>query len=130
FTRKDLNMKQLRKIAAVRPFETDRAAMQARARRRGGRLARRAAGVSLYALLAASTAAAQGVTSERLAAADDNPGDWLMDGRTYSAQRFSPLDLINERNVKDLGLAWYYDLETLRGVEATPLAIDGVLYNI
>jgi len=129
-------MKQLRKIAAVRPVETRRAAAPPRARGRGlpvdslGKLVRRAAGVSMYALLAASTAAAQGVTSERLAAADDDPGEWLMDGRTYSAQRFSPLDLINEHNVKDLGLAWYYDLDTLRGVEATPLAIDGVLYNI
>ena len=53
-----------------------------------------------------------------------------MDGRTYSAQRFSPLDQINEHNVGELGLAWYYDLDTLRGVEATPLAIDGVIYNI
>lgn len=55
--------------------------------------------------------------------------EWLMDGRTYDAQRFSPLALINETNVADLGLAWYYELGTLRGVEATPLMIDGVLYN-
>jgi len=72
----------------------------------------------------------EGVTAKRLRAADENPGEWLMDGRTYSAQRFSPLDLINAENVKDLGLAWYYDLKTLRGVEATPLAIGGVLYNV
>ena len=77
-----------------------------------------------------SGADAQPVTAERLRTADDNPAEWLMDGRTYSAQRFSPLDLINEHNVKDLGLAWYYDLETLRGVEATPLMVNGVLYNI
>src|SRR5690606_7261635 len=75
-------------------------------------------------------AEAQPVTAERLLAADEHAGEWLMDGRTYSAQRFSPLDLINEDNVKDLGLAWYHDLDTLRGVEATPLMIDGVLYNI
>jgi quinohemoprotein ethanol dehydrogenase len=37
---------------------------------------------------------------------------------------------INELNVKSLGLEWFYDLDTLRGVEATPLAIDGVLYDI
>lgn len=73
---------------------------------------------------------AAGVTAERLRSADADHGNWLMDGRTYSAQRFSPLDLINEENIGELGLAWYYDLDTLRGVEATPLAIDGVLYNI
>jgi len=57
-------------------------------------------------------------------------GDWAMDGHTYDAQRYSPLDRINEHNVKSLGLQWFYDLDTLRGVEATPLAVDGVLYDI
>ncbi|MBN1241055.1 MAG: PQQ-dependent dehydrogenase, methanol/ethanol family [Gammaproteobacteria bacterium] len=70
------------------------------------------------------------VTAERLLEAASNGAEWLMDGRTYSAQRFSPLDLIHEDNVGDLGLAWYHDLGTLRGVEATPLVVDGVLYNI
>jgi quinohemoprotein ethanol dehydrogenase len=53
-----------------------------------------------------------------------------MDGRTWEAQRYSPLKQIHEGNVSRLGLAWYADLDTFRGVEATPLAIDGVLYNI
>jgi glucose dehydrogenase len=29
-------------------------------------------------------------------------------GRTYSEQRFSPLNQIDEHNVGRLGLAWYY----------------------
>ena len=29
---------------------------------------------------------------------------------------------------KDLGVAWTYDLETSRGVEATPIVVDGVMY--
>jgi quinohemoprotein ethanol dehydrogenase len=58
------------------------------------------------------------------------PGDWIMDGHTYDAQRYSPLDRINEHNVDKLGLQWFYDLDTLRGVEATPLAVEGVLYDI
>ncbi len=57
-------------------------------------------------------------------------GNWSAHGRDYGEQRYSPLDRINEHNVKRLGLAWFYDLDTLRGVEATPLAIDGVLYDI
>jgi len=64
------------------------------------------------------------------AAADRAASEWRMDGHSYDAQRYSPLDRINERNVKQLGLAWYYELGTLRGVEATPLAVDGVLYDI
>jgi quinohemoprotein ethanol dehydrogenase len=70
------------------------------------------------------------VTAERLLNADKEPGQWMMDGRNYTAQRFSPLDQINEQNVSQLGIAWYHDLDTFRGVEATPLAIDGVIYNI
>src|SRR5690606_30629227 len=58
------------------------------------------------------------------------PGQWMSHGRTWDEQRFSPLTQINERNVKDLGLAWFADLGTMRGVVATPLVIDGVLYNI
>lgn len=71
---------------------------------------------------------AQDVDSRRLLEPDNT--EWLMDGRTYQAQRFSQLALINEGNVADLGIAWYHELHTMRGVEATPLMIDGVLYNI
>jgi quinohemoprotein ethanol dehydrogenase len=76
-----------------------------------------------------SAAAPAPVDATRLLAADNEPGQWLMDGRTYSAQRYSPLQQINESNVQQLGLAWYANLDTLRGVEATPLFVDGVLYN-
>jgi alcohol dehydrogenase (cytochrome c)/quinohemoprotein ethanol dehydrogenase len=51
-----------------------------------------------------------------------------MHGRTYDEQRYSPLDTINSANVKDLGLTWFADLDTSRGQEATPLAIDGTIY--
>ncbi|AKH44206.1 quinohemoprotein ethanol dehydrogenase [Altererythrobacter atlanticus] len=61
---------------------------------------------------------------------DPAAGEWLSDGRTYSAQRYSPLTQIDASNVGELGLAWYDDLDTYRGVEATPLYSDGVLYNI
>jgi len=73
-------------------------------------------------------AAAQDVDASRLL--NPAPGDWVMDGRTYDGNRYSPLARIDEDNVAELGLAWFYDLHTMRGVEATPLAFDGVLYNI
>ena len=38
------------------------------------------------------------------------------------------LNQINADNVKDLGLVWAYDLESTRGVEATPLVVDGIMY--
>ncbi len=58
-----------------------------------------------------------------------HPGEWISHGRTYSEQRFSPLAQINERNVEQLGLAWVYETGTIRGLEATPLVHDGVMYG-
>ncbi|MGH8260711.1 MAG: PQQ-dependent dehydrogenase, methanol/ethanol family, partial [Steroidobacteraceae bacterium] len=77
-----------------------------------------------------ATHAPAAVDQERLVNADESPGDWMSYGRTWSEQRFSPLTQINDTNVHRLGLAWYADLGTYRGVEATPLEIDGVLYNV
>src|SRR5688500_6050836 len=70
------------------------------------------------------------VDQARLLAADSDPGQWMSVGRTYDEQRFSPLTQINDRNVERLGLVWYADINTERGMEASPLAIDGVLYNV
>src|SRR5262245_42973386 len=68
------------------------------------------------------------VDAARLEAADDAPGSWMSHGRTYSEQRFSPLDQIHRGNVRELGLAWSFDLGSTRGVEATPIAVDGMLF--
>jgi len=69
------------------------------------------------------------VDSARMAAQGQDGADWLHDGRTYDAQRYSPLTQIDASNVSRLGIAWYDELDTFRGVEATPLYADGVLYN-
>lgn len=67
---------------------------------------------------------------ERYNNAASEPEQWMNYGGTWKEQRFSTLDQINEDNLDRLGLAWYADLGTMRGVEATPLVIDGVIYNI
>ena len=68
------------------------------------------------------------VHTQRIINADSEPQNWLAHGRTYNEQRFSLLDAINDVTVKQLGLAWYLDLGTDRGLEATPIVIDGVIY--
>ena len=68
------------------------------------------------------------VNVQTLVGAASNTQDWLTTGRTYDEQRFSPLEQINAKNVKSLGLAWYADMDTARGQEATPLVIDGRIY--
>jgi PQQ-dependent dehydrogenase (methanol/ethanol family) len=54
--------------------------------------------------------------------------DWPSYGLDYAETRFSRLGQISAANVKDLGLVWSYDLESNRGVEATPLVVDGIMY--
>ncbi|HKK93908.1 MAG TPA: PQQ-dependent dehydrogenase, methanol/ethanol family [Longimicrobiales bacterium] len=61
---------------------------------------------------------------------DAESEDWLAYGRTYSEQRFSPLDQVNTETVMDLGVAWYMDLPADRGLVSTPLVADGILYFI
>ncbi len=78
--------------------------------------------------LSMSAGAGQSLDGTRIANADAEPGNWLSYGRTYSEQRYSPLTQINDANAGRLGLAWYADLDTNRGQEATPLIIDGRLY--
>jgi PQQ-dependent dehydrogenase (methanol/ethanol family) len=68
------------------------------------------------------------VDGNRIANADSEPGSWMSHGRTYSEQRYSPLDQINRENVSQLGLAWFADMDTNRGQEATPIMVDGVIY--
>ena len=70
-----------------------------------------------------------GITLGKMLKADDQPGQWASYSRTWDEQRYSPLDQINDQNVQRLGLAWYADLETYRGVQATPIVLDGALYN-
>jgi quinohemoprotein ethanol dehydrogenase len=72
---------------------------------------------------------AKGIDDAALSNADKFTGDWITHGRNYSETRFSPLNQINAGNVKNLGLAWSMDTETTRGLEATPIVVDGVMYT-
>src|SRR6187551_1568587 len=88
-----------------------------------------AAGLGISAI-ALSAGKAADVTAKRMESADKDTENWMSHGRTWGEQRFSPLKQINDKNVSRLGLAWFADLGTYKGVTATPLVIDGVLYNI
>jgi quinohemoprotein ethanol dehydrogenase len=68
------------------------------------------------------------VDAARIIAADQEPQNWLSHGRSYDEQRFSPLAAIDASNVSGLGLDWSFDFPTSRGMEATPLVVDGRMY--
>src|SRR5665213_641679 len=81
---------------------------------------------AVCALALAACGKSGGVDGARIA--KPAAGEWLSYGRTYDEQRFSPLDTVTDANAGKLGLAWFADLDTDRGQEATPLEADGVLY--
>jgi len=54
--------------------------------------------------------------------------DWPAHGFDDAGTRFSPLYQVNDTSVQGLGLEWSYSLESTRGVQATPIVVDGVMY--
>jgi alcohol dehydrogenase (cytochrome c) len=93
--------------------------------RLGERLA--ALATALLALIVPAQAAP--VTSQDLADAQANAGEWLMYGRNYRNQRFSPLTAITKENVAGLKPVFAYSTGgKFAGLEATPLFHDGTLY--
>lgn len=75
--------------------------------------------------LASSTAGAAGVAEIENA----KPGDWPSYHRTYDAHRYSPLNQINKGNVAKMTVAWVHQAgDNTQGLQATPLAVDGIVY--
>jgi alcohol dehydrogenase (cytochrome c) len=81
----------------------------------------------------ASSALAADVTPDRLVNADKEPHNWLMNHRTYDAQRYSPLEKINKANVKNLKLAYAVAIggtSANENLQSTPLVEDGFMYIV
>ena len=76
----------------------------------------------------AETAAVASAPIDQAAILNAGNDSWLTHGRTYSEQRHSPLDSINADTVENLGLAWSFDLNSSRGIEATPIVHEGMMY--
>ena len=73
-------------------------------------------------------AATEKVDGKMIEANERSTRDWPSYGLDYAETRFSRLKQINADNAAKLGLVWSYDLESNRGVEATPVVIDGIMY--
>jgi PQQ-dependent dehydrogenase (methanol/ethanol family) len=72
--------------------------------------------------------AASAVAQDQLGDMTKDPNQWVMAGRTYDLQRYSPLTQITTANVKGLKAAWSFSTGTLRGHEGNPLVIGSVMY--
>src|SRR5262245_18589857 len=69
-------------------------------------------------LASASPVRAADVTYERLLNPDKEPQNWLMNHRDFGAHRYSPLDIINTSNIKNMRLLFAVALGGTAGNEA------------
>ena len=77
---------------------------------------------------AAAVASAQ-IDAARLSGIAQEPGAWLTTGRDAGKTFYSPLGQINRQTATRLGFAWELHTGTNRGMEATPVVVDGVMYT-
>lgn len=84
--------------------------------------------IAMAGLAAAVLAWQPAVAGEQGGPPEAPDTQWTLHGNDTGEQRYSPLRQINTSNVDQLGLAWYFNMYTRRGVEATPLMVDGTLY--
>jgi alcohol dehydrogenase (cytochrome c) len=73
-------------------------------------------------------AIAGNIDDARLSAAGADASDWLLHGRDYTNQRFSPLDQINAASIKRLVPKWIYQHGASATFQTTPLIADGRMY--
>jgi len=68
------------------------------------------------------------VTDRQMLGADADRDNWLLHGRTYDNQRYSPLTQIDAGNVKRLLPVAIIQTGVANSFEATPIVVNGVLY--
>ena len=85
--------------------------------------------ITFYPLNSLVLASDFDITQQRVIESTDQPDQWLVHGRTYSEQRYSPLNQINTETVKNLGIAWIFETDTNRGHEATPIVVDDIMFS-
>jgi PQQ-dependent dehydrogenase (methanol/ethanol family) len=67
-------------------------------------------------------------TDQQLLNANADQDNWLLHGRTYDNQRFSPLTQITKGNVSKLAIKALIHTGQVASFEATPIVVDGILY--
>ena len=77
---------------------------------------------------ATKTAASGEITDARMRAAAEETDNWLLYGRDYAQQHFSPLTEVTPENVKRLVPKWIYQTGVSATFQTTPLVADGVMY--
>ena len=81
-----------------------------------------------WAVVAGLAVGAASVSAQDLVTMSKDTKQWVMTGRTFDLQRYSPLDQISTANVKNLHVSWTMSTGTLRGHEGNPLVVGSTMY--
>ena len=68
------------------------------------------------------------VSDSMMANADSDTANWLLDGRSYSNDRYSPLSQVNTGNVASLSPVAIVQTGMTASFETTPIVVHGVMY--
>ena len=87
------------------------------------------AGWSLIAGSSADAPTKAGDVNEARVLAEASHGtNWMVDGGDFGERHFSALKEITDKNVGNLGLAWWLDIDSPMGMAAEPMVVDGRIY--
>ena len=86
--------------------------------------------ILLLSCVAASAVIANGAAfaNDELVTLQKDAKQWVMPAGNYNNQRYTALNQITNKNVKDLVPAWSFSTGVLRGHEGGPLVIGDVMY--
>jgi len=82
----------------------------------------------LATLAAAAIVAPTAQANDKLIELSKSNENWVMPGRTYDADNYSPMAQINTENVKELRPAWSFSDGVLNGHEGAPLVVNGKMF--
>src|SRR6267154_6764744 len=68
------------------------------------------------------------LSQERLSSAAQNSTDFIVTHGNYAQTRYHLADRINTHTVKDLKLAWTFQVDLTESIQGAPLVYDGVMF--
>ena len=68
------------------------------------------------------------LSQERLNSAAQNSTDFFVTHGNYAQTRYHSADRINTQTVKDLKLAWTFQVDLTESIQGAPIVYDGVMY--
>jgi len=68
------------------------------------------------------------LSQARLSSAATSRTDFLLTHANYAQTRFHPADRINRETVRNLKLAWSFEMDVTESIQTAPIVYDGVMY--